>query len=328
MKVFVDANILLDLYKFSETDLKELEKLCQFVGVGRIELLASRHVVHEFYRNRERVIAEAFNKFKSSKIEIHEPNIARSYDKCGELRKLANQASKAKKSLEAQIARDINNESLPSEKIINRLLSVLKVGEVDDLTYERAKHRCAIGHPPGKNGSLGDAISWEWLLHQEFGSNNDRVVLLSSDRDFQSELHPKNLKQFLKKEWSDNQHCEIILKTSFSSFLAEFLPEIELVDEMAKDHSIELLETSHSFKMTHDAIENLQTYEEFSKHEVERMIRAYLENNQIMSILGDFDVKQFAIRLISLPCRDDELRSLLEDALQDLDNEEGRGDFF
>jgi predicted nucleic acid-binding protein len=48
MKVFIDTNILLDLYHMSGPDLEELGKLKKVLEKGKVELLLSNQVEDEF----------------------------------------------------------------------------------------------------------------------------------------------------------------------------------------------------------------------------------------------------------------------------------------
>ena len=64
--------------------------------------------------------------------------------------------------------------------------------------------------------------------------------------------------------------------------------------------AIEKLENSPNFATTHNAIERLMTFDDYSREEVLRLISAYQTNNQINWILGDDDVKQFAHKIVTL----------------------------
>src|SRR5882757_3295608 len=86
MKVFIDTNILLDIYHLSGPDLEELRKLTKMVEKGKVELLVSQQVVDEFWRNRERVIADALKRFRESKATAQIPNIIRTYPESKDLR--------------------------------------------------------------------------------------------------------------------------------------------------------------------------------------------------------------------------------------------------
>ena len=68
MKVFIDTNVLLNMYHLSGPDLAELEKLLGFVKGGSIDVIISKQVEEEFWRNRENVIYDALRQFKETRL--------------------------------------------------------------------------------------------------------------------------------------------------------------------------------------------------------------------------------------------------------------------
>ena len=55
MKIFIDTNILLELFKLSGPDLDELKKVLKLSEKQKIEILISSQIEDEFWHNRERV---------------------------------------------------------------------------------------------------------------------------------------------------------------------------------------------------------------------------------------------------------------------------------
>ncbi|HXN89181.1 MAG TPA: hypothetical protein VN890_07505 [Methylocella sp.] len=66
----------------------------------------------------------------------------------------------------------------------------------------RAKTRVEIGNPPGKAGSMGDAVNWEAILHSE-DMVFENLNIVSIDKDFASPLDENELNPFLKREYED-----------------------------------------------------------------------------------------------------------------------------
>lgn len=54
VKVFIDTNILLDIYHLSGSDLEELRKLKKMVEKGKVELLVSKQIIDEFWKKSAR----------------------------------------------------------------------------------------------------------------------------------------------------------------------------------------------------------------------------------------------------------------------------------
>jgi hypothetical protein len=113
-------------------------------------------------------------------------------------------------------------------------------------------------------------------------------------------------------------------KKSLTDFLKDKFPDIELAEEVEKLEAIERLENSASFAATHKAVSLLLEYDDFKDAEIKRIINAYLDNNQILWILGDADVKEFAEKIVSNPKKAEtkELASSLKELLAQLEDEE------
>ncbi len=74
----------------------------------------------------------------------------------------------------------------------------------------------------------------------------------------------------------------------------------EIVESTSFDFSelISRLTTSGSFATTHETIESLKDYIKFlSDDEIQALIKAGTENDQIYHIAGDEDVKEFFLKL-------------------------------
>src|SRR6266852_4521312 len=66
LMLFLDTNVFLSFFHFSDDDLGELRKLTQLVKAGDITLLLPDQVKHEFERNRDIRVAEAIKIFDES----------------------------------------------------------------------------------------------------------------------------------------------------------------------------------------------------------------------------------------------------------------------
>ena len=64
----------------------------------------------------------------------------------------------------------------------------------DSSTLDKATDRTEIGNPPGKKGSLGDAIIWESLLGH---APDEPLHFVSDDIDYKSKLNKLKMKDFL-----------------------------------------------------------------------------------------------------------------------------------
>ncbi len=304
-KLFLDSNILLDIYKLSGPDLEELKKLAKLIESGKIQLLLPQQVVDEFWRNRESVIAEAMKIFGDSKLQLKAPNLIRSYPKATDLRAAVEQVNALHRELTDTARADIEANTLKADERLSELFGTTPASRVSEEIVCRAKRRRDAGNPPGKKGSLGDAINWEWMLEQDL-SGDDRVVVISGDKDYESPLLLGKLHEYMVREWeAKNPNCELVLYKALTEFSKAEFPDIALADEVDKIAAIEALEEAWNFKATHQAIAHLGEYEDFKESEVVRLLRAMLDNTQVSWILDDYDVRSFAEKIMPLAKSDE-----------------------
>ncbi len=298
MNIFIDTNILLDLYHLSGPDLDELRKVIKLAKVNKLNVLLPSQVEDEFWRNRERVISEALDLFAKTKASATLPNLIRTNPKSSELRHAVERVNELVKELRRVADSEILNHKLKADEVVDSLFAQCKPQTIDKVIIEKAKARKDIGNPPGKANSLGDAVNWEWLL--ETVQKGGDLVIISSDGDFESELLQGKAKEFLIREWGRADKGNLELFKGLPEFLKKYFPEIKLSDEIDKSIAIENLENSCSFMATHNSISALQKYDDFKEADLMRIIRAYTSNQQIHWILGDDDVHKFATKIVSL----------------------------
>lgn len=298
MNVFIDTNILLDLYHLSGPDLDELRKVIKLAEIQKLHVLLPDQVEDEFWRNRERVISEALELFSKTKASATLPNLIRANPKSSELRQAVERVNDLVKELRQVADLEIGDHKLKADEVIDSLFTQCPPQTISRTLVERAKARKDLGNPPGKASSIGDAINWEWLL--ETVPNGENLVIISSDGDFESELLQGMPKEFLLREWDREKNGSIQLFKGLPEFLKEYFPEIKLSGEIDKSIAIENLESSYSFMATHNAISALQKHDDFKEADLLRILEAYTKNQQIHWILGDEDVHAFASKVVSL----------------------------
>lgn len=327
--LFIDTNILLDMYGMTGPDLDELRQLVKLVEDGKVGLLLTQQVVDEFWRRREGVIADAMKRFGESRVRPTIPNLIRSYPESTDLKEAVARVNSIVKDLSDKANLDTASNSLKADEIILQLFEAAEIAPVAEGIVAASRLRADIGNPPGKRGSLGDAINWEWLLSLELEPATSELIILSADADFASELEGEKLREFLRVEWfARHPKCALRLERSLAKWLQRDFPEIKLTDEAEKDvaiekledawdfaatrtrlqdvapevepDAIERLEDAYSFAATHKAIHDLSRLEDFTDAEIQRLLNAYLANEQINWILGDADVRAFALKLVEL----------------------------
>ena len=289
--IFIDSNIFLNFYDFHHEDLERLAQLVELVEGTEIKLFTTKQIKQEVERNREARLAEAYNKFRESKITVDMPVICQAYSEYAEVKEAQKVLADKKSALSKKLWKDIISHSLEADNIVRKLFEAGT--EIDsDKVLEEARSRYAVGNPPGKkDGLYGDEINWEALL--KFIPSDNHFVIISDDKDYKSPLNENELREFLVKEWEEVKSSKILFYRSLTSFFKEHKINIELRWEEEKDKLIQELFESPNFSTTHEIIKSLSKFINFSEDQVKNIGRAALLNSQVSWIAKDPDVKKF-----------------------------------
>jgi hypothetical protein len=296
MNIFIDTNIFLSFYHLSSDDLEELRKLAVLAREGKVTLLIPNQVEDEFKRNRAGKIADAIKRMKEQNRPLQLPLIAKQYPEYAELRDANEISCRRLDSIIEHIKDDVADNNLEADAVIEELFLVAHKVPSTDKIIENAKKRMELGRPPGKKGSIGNAINWE-SLKGEIESGED-LYIVSDDVDYASPLDESEFDPYLKNEWHEYIKSEIYFYKRLSSFFREKFPEIKLATELEKDLLIRELVESSSFEKTHMIITKLSRLSDFTQAQINEIIAAAVTNNQIFWIAMDPDIKYFYDNLI------------------------------
>jgi predicted nucleic acid-binding protein len=291
MNLFIDTNVFLSFYHLTSDDLEELRKLTVLIEKGKITLFLPEQIVDEFRRNREIKIADAIKRLKDQKLNLQFPQLCKDYEEYPKLRELQKEYEKHHADLLKRIAEDVDNNSLKADEIIDGLCEKALSIETTDELVSKARLRMDIGNPPGKNGSLGDAINWEALLDNV--PDEEDLFLVADDRDYFSSLDENKPKEFLINEWGKIKQSDVTFYRRLSPFFKEHYPDIKLASELEKELLIKSLCGSSNFANTHTVIAKLSKYSDFTTAQANEIAEAALANNQVRWIISDSDVFEF-----------------------------------
>jgi len=296
MNIFIDTNVFLSFYHFSNDDLEELKKLGVLLEKGKVKLFLPEQVIQEFRRNRENKIADALKQLREQKLDLRFPQFCKEYDEYENLRQLQRTYSKVHAELIQKAIADVQSQNLKADKVIQDLfINGIEI-PVDDSIKELARMRMAVGNPPGKNGSLGDALNWEVLLIKI--PDDEPLYFITDDKDFSSPIDSSIFNAYLSQEWRERKDSEIFYYKSLSEFFKEYFPKITLASELEKDLVIRELANSSSFAETHTIISKLNKFSDFTIAQINAIIDATNSNNQIYWIVDDADVIKFLLKVI------------------------------
>lgn len=295
--IFIDTNIFLSFYHISNENLNELAKLADSLNEGEVVLFLPDQVIDEFWRNRESKVADAMNAFRKHSFKVSFPQICIGYPEYQEIQCLIRKCSDAKTSLVNAIEKDFLNQELRADYVIEKIFDAAHKVETTPPLLERARNRMELGKPPGKSGSLGDAINWEALLSEV--PDSEPLHIISRDGDFSSRLDGERIDPYLAREWNDSMSSEVHYYKTLTGLFKKIDVAIQLLVDRSRSECIEDLENSRSYQSTHLAIAKLTEFEsEFSIEQLNRLLCVLQQNDQVGDILLDEDVRDFYAGLI------------------------------
>ena len=297
MNLLIDTNIFLSFYHLSSDDLEELKKLTLLVRNKKVTLFLPEHISIEFHRNRASKIADALKRLRSQQLSLQFPQLCRDYDEYKILRQLQQDFNFNHSRLISNIEEDVSKHGLKADATIQELFRFAERIGTSPSILEQARIRVDIGNPPGKKGSIGDAIVWEGLL-EKVPEEGD-LCFVTADKDYYSPLDIDLFNPFLLEEWEEIKRSRLFYYKRLSHVLKDEFPEIKLSDEIEKDQLIRNLVNSSTFAETHTVIWKLSKYSDFSPTQIDEIIVAALLNNQVHWIIEDTDVYEFLNSVIS-----------------------------
>lgn len=296
--LFIDTNIFLFFYHFTPDDLEELRKLAVLLKEKKVVLYLTDQVIAEFRRRRAKTIADALKGLKEQRLNLKFPQVCKDYAEYIELQQLQNQYRTGHAKLLEKLSQDVTKKALKADQTIGELFTKATEIKTTPELIERAKLRVDIGNPPGKKGSLGDAINWELLLEQVPAGTN--LHFITGDGDYASALDENRFNDFLLQEWTDRGILnELHFYPWLSSFFNHHFPDIKLASKLEMEFAIRAFAVSSDFSKTHKAIARLSKHTKFTSEQINEIVQAAVLNNQISSIAKDEDVHQLLSNIIS-----------------------------
>ncbi|HAU1484601.1 TPA: hypothetical protein F8R85_15650 [Legionella pneumophila] len=296
MNLFIDTNVFLSFYQYSNDDLEEMKKLVVLIEKKKVTLWLTENVKDEFSRNRENKINEAIKILNEQKIPDGFPQICKDYSEYSAIRDAIDAYNINKNLLLKNIKNDVVKKSLKADAIISDIFKKSSIIETSKELVNSAKLRIDKGNPPGKENSLGDAINWEALLQKI--PNESNLYLVADDKDYYSVLDTDKLKCFLIDDWEAKKGSRVIFYRRLSGFFKEHYPDIKLATDLEKELAIKSLVESPSFSWTHYAVRKLSMYD-FNSVQLNEIIECCINNDQVGGILCDSDIYSFYKNLVT-----------------------------
>lgn len=278
MHVFIDTNILLNFYHFTSEDLDALNSVFVSHEQGAVTFHITDQIRDEFMRNREAKIKDALKRIGDFSLSAQLPYFMRGYEEYEELKALGKKVKAAAHSIRAKAEEDIKNNNLAADELIGSILGSSAVIKTDKDTYQAAKMRMDIRNPPGKDGSIGDAINWLLLLDSV--PEGEDLYIITEDSDFYSVIDEESINPFLAEEWKNQKNSNVIAYRSLAKFLKDHYDGVVLSFDKNKKELIDALEGEGNFARTHELVGKLSKYKYFSLQEAKALLDGAVVNNQ------------------------------------------------
>jgi len=300
VNVFIDANILLNFFHFTSDELDALYNVFASQEKGAAVVHLTDQVCDEFRRNRESKIDDALKRFRQLEAPVQLPSFMRAYQEYSEIRELGRALREKLKAISEKAAVDTRQKNLSADRVIADILKRSAITRTSSEICNSARMRMDIGNPPGKRGSIGDAINWLLLL--EAVPKGQDLHIISEDGDFYSILDDGAINPFLEEEWREKKQSSVRVYRTLSAFMKEHFDGVALSFDQEKRALIDELADSPNFAATHALIAALNTYGYFSLEEARAILDAADRNNQVGMIITDEDISDFLVKAV-LPHR-------------------------
>ncbi|QJP98683.1 hypothetical protein C798_00085 [Herbaspirillum rubrisubalbicans Os34] len=243
--VFVDTNVYLSLYHFSNDDVPSLAALKEKIEARQVVLHLPQQVVNEWYRNREVKLKAAAEDFSRTAFQVQIPRHMAGLAMAQQFTDAVAQAKRAREVLIAEATAAARTYSLAVDEAVLALFDNAESHAEDDDIFALARMRADKGNPPGKPGSVGDQYNWETLLAKV--PDESDLYVISKDGDFASALRGHEASgliqpnAYLRREWQTRKSADIYIIDSIRAFNTHH-ERVILIAEAAVEVAVQLEE--------------------------------------------------------------------------------------
>lgn len=292
LHTFIDTNVFLSLYAYTDDNIEELKKIIELIKNNELKLYIPVVVNQEFNRNRDRKILESLGNLEKFSTSLSIPRFMEHHDESKEIRELLKEVTKKRAALVEKARAEIVGQTLAADQLFLELREAASLFSITDAMDKAARLRLERGNPPGKDGSLGDRLNWEFLLAKV--PDGQDIHIVSRDKDFASPWGAEVPNSFLSGEWATIRHGKLHLYAGLKSFVKAHFPDIVLATDVEKKLAIKALVQSGSWAATHSAIAKLAPFSaDLTADEAKELFDALVHNPEINAVSGDSDVEDF-----------------------------------
>ncbi len=122
MHVFIDTNILLNFFHFTNEELDALNNVFASHKHGAAQVYLTEQVRDEFRRNREAKIKDALKRFKETKFSAQLPSFMKAYSEYNEIKKLSSALQEKSKAIMDKANVDVHAQTLVADTLIKQII--------------------------------------------------------------------------------------------------------------------------------------------------------------------------------------------------------------
>ncbi len=223
--------------------------------------------------------------FRTFNLSAQLPYFMKTYEEYATLQNLSKKFKKHAKAISDKADTDILAMNLPADHLTNDIFGKSKILKTTAKIYDAARRRVDEGNPPGKPGSIGDAINWLLLL--EHVPDEEPLFIVTEDSDFYSQFDDKAISPFLKHEWSQTKQSAVKAYRTLNELFDEHYDGVHVSYDEEKKDLVDALESCGSFAATHSVVAKLEKYKYYSLQEAKSILDALQANDQFRMIRGD-----------------------------------------
>lgn len=244
LHLFVDTNVYLNFYHFTNDDIETIDRLISELNSGRVKLHLPQQVRDEWERNREAKLQAAAEEFKKASFQEQVPRHMHNLDLANAYRKAVKDAKDARNRLIAEASVKAKEYGLEVDVKLKSLFDAAEQYPHDLEILKLGRQRAELGNPPGKPGSLGDQYNWEVLLAK---LPREDIYIVSKDGDFSSPIKGEDVNgslapnAFIKREWHDRKGKNIYVFDSIKkamTYLARRTEVTPLNEEVVSTNQV------------------------------------------------------------------------------------------
>jgi len=242
--VFIDTNILLDFYRFRNSDisLKYLDLIDRhhdiLITSSQVEMEYKKHRANEIKKSYDSLTIPNWNSLTPPAIlaDSEPATIIGRYKK-----NIETQQRTLKKRMQGIFDNPVRNDKVfqTFQRLFKDKQTDLNLNRENEDRFRLRKlayKRFILGYPPRKDGdtSIGDAINWEWIIDCAKRKNSD-VIIVSRDNDYGQHLTDKSIiNEWLSVEFKErvNTRKKITLTNKLSFAFKEAISKKSVTKKM------------------------------------------------------------------------------------------------